>query len=257
VIGSFCTSVLRTPDPERAVAFYGPLMGWTAHSAADGHTFVKYGGKTVASIHRIESGKNEWVPHVHVEHIETAVADATQLGAMLVDQHDIEGVARIATMRDLEGARFGLWQVAPQPGADLSLGADLEADMIGFVGSIWWIELMARDPAIGRDFYGRLFGWTVRETSFEPIGLYRVFERPPTQEGGLNQIEPEWNMQPQWSTIVSVEDCDLLYARACDLGGESGHIHTVPNHGRIGGFFDPDHAWLVMRGPVPAAAGAP
>ena len=237
--------MLRTTDPERAAAFYGPLIGWTAHAAGAGHTFLKYDGKTVASIQRIDSGRDEWVPHVLVEHIETAVADAAQLGATFVDQHDIEGVARMATMRDLEGAPFGLWQAAPHAGAETTDG----------LGTIWWIELMARDVALGRDFYGRLFRWTVRETSFEPIGLYFVFERPPAQQGGLNQIRPEWgDMAPVWNTIVSVKDCDGIMARACDAGGEGGWVHTVPKHGRIGSIIDPGGAVLILRGPVPAAA---
>ena len=251
MIGSFCTSVLRTTDPDRAVAFYGSLIGWTAGAAAPGHTFLKQDGKTVASIHRIDSGTDEWVPHILVERIEDAVADATQLGATLIDQQDIAGVARIATLRDLEGAAFGLWQAAPHAGAELT----------DVLGSIWWVELMARDPAVGRDFYGRLFGWQVRETSFEPIGLYRVFERPalsgvegpPTQEGGLNQIDPEWEMGATWLTFISVEDCDSTMARACDFGGESGFVHTVPKHGRIGMIVDPGGAALWLRGPVPAA----
>jgi uncharacterized protein len=271
MIGSFCTSVLRTTDPDRAVAFYGRLIGWAAHSAAPGHTFLKHDGKTVASIQRIDTGRDEWVPHVLVERIEMAVADATRLRATLVDRYDVEGVAVIATMRDLEGAAFGLWQAAPRAGADLT----------DVVGSIWWVELMARDPAVGRDFYGRLFGWTVRETSFEPIGLYRVFERPaltlrraqghpersrgvsgiegpaqsepPTQEGGLNQIDPEWDMGPVWLTFISVVDCDATMAHACDVGGESGFVHTVPKHGRIGMIVDPGGAILWLRGPVPAA----
>lgn len=182
------------------------------------------------------------MPHVLVERIEDAVAGATQLGATPIDQHDIAGVARIATLRDLEGAAFGLWQAAPHAGAEL----------IDVLGSIWWVELMAKDPAVGRDFYGRLFGWQVRETSFEPIGLYRVFERPPTQEGGLNQIDPEWEMGATWLTFISVEDCDRTMARACDVGGEAGFVHTVPKHGRIGMIVDPGGAALWLRGPVPA-----
>ena len=59
MIGSFCTSVLRTTDPDRAVVFYRSLIGWTAHAAAPGHTFLKHDGKTVASIHRIDSGTDE------------------------------------------------------------------------------------------------------------------------------------------------------------------------------------------------------
>jgi predicted enzyme related to lactoylglutathione lyase len=243
VFGSFCTSVLRTTDPDRAAAFYGPLIGWTVHATAPGHNFLKYDGKTVASIHRVDVDHDEWVPHVLVEDIETAVADAAQLGATLVDRHDIDSVASIATMRDLEGAEFGLWQAAPHAGAEVTDAR----------GSIWWIELMSRDPAMGRDFYGQLFGWTVRETSFEPIGLYRVFERLPTQEGGLNQIRPEWNMAPVWFTIIAVDDCDRTMTRACDTGGGGGWVHTVPKHGRIGSIFDPGGACLILRGPVPAA----
>jgi predicted enzyme related to lactoylglutathione lyase len=257
-IGSFCTSVLRTTDPDRAVAFYSALIGWTAHPAAPRHTFLKHDGKTVASIQRIDTGQDEWVPHVLVERIETAVADAKACGATLVDQYDVEGVARIATLRDLEGAAFGLWEAAPLAGAELT----------DVVGSIWWIELMSRDPAVGRDFYSRLFGWTVRETSFEPIGLYRVFERPalstvegpalsavegpPTQEGGLNQIDEGWDLAPVWLTFISVEDCDGTMTRACDFGGEGGFVHTVPKHGRIGMISDPSGAALWLRGPVPA-----
>jgi hypothetical protein len=240
-LGSFCTSVLRTTDPDRAATFYGALIGWTVQVASPGHDSLQHAGKTVASIHRVDSGPDEWVPHVLVEQIETAVADAARLGATLVDQHDVDGVARLATLRDREGAAFGLWQAAPVAGAETT----------DVPGSIWWIELMTRDPAEGADFYGRLFGWTVRETSFEPVGLYRVFERPPAQEGGMNQIRPEWDMTPVWFTFISVDDCDGTMTRACDIGGAAGWVHTVPKHGRIGSIYDPGGACLILRGPVP------
>ena len=42
-------------------------------------------------------------------------------------------------------------QAAPHAGAELT----------DVLGSIWWVELMAKDPAVGRDFCGRLFGWQV------------------------------------------------------------------------------------------------
>lgn len=238
--GSFCTSVLRTTDPDRAVAFYGPLLGWTADAGASRHTLLKYDGKTVASVHHVDVEHDEWVPHILVEDIDSVIADAARLGATLVDRHDVDGLARMATIRDREGAAFGLWQAAPHSGAEVT----------DTLGSIWWIELMTRDPAVGRDFYDRLFGWKVRETSFEPVGLYRVFERPPAQEGGMNQIRPEWDLPPLWFTFISVDDCDGTMTRACDIGGEGGWVHTVPKHGRIGSIYDPGGACLVLRGPV-------
>jgi hypothetical protein len=60
-------------------------------------------------------------------------------------------------------------------------------------------------------------------------------------------------MAPVWFTTIAVDDCDRTMTCACDIGGESGGVHTVPTHGRIGSIFDPGGACLILRGPVPAA----
>ena len=109
-------------------------------------------------------------------------------------------------------------------------------------------------PPSARSFYGQLFGWTVRETSFEPVGSYTVFERPGNQEAGLLPIQPDWQIEPVWNTIVSIDDTDATMNRAPDLGGRRGYVHTVPKHGRIGSIFDPGGALLALRGPVPAVS---
>jgi len=240
--GSFCTSVLRTADPDRAARFYSALIGWTTVPAAPDHAFLQFNGKTVASIQRIVAGRQVWIPHVCVDDIGRTTADAVALGATVEDGVDVPNVAKLATVRDPGDALFGLWQPAPHT------GAEVRDDL----GSIWWVELLARDIEAAREFYRRLFGWTVRETSFEPFDVYRVFERPGSQEGGLMPLDPEWGIPPVWHTFVAVEDCDRTLARACDLGGSTGFVHTVPKHGRIGGFFDGAGAGLIVRGPVRA-----
>ena len=78
-----------------------------------------------------------------------------------------------------------------------------------------------------------------------------MFERPGNQEAGLLQLQPEWEIEPFWNTIVSVDDCDATMNRAPGLGGRMGFVHTVPKHGRIGSVFDPVGAFLALRGPVP------
>ena len=80
--GSFCTAVLRTPDVERAAAFYSALVGWTTQevSGTPGHRLLQFGGRTVASLHQIADGSNRWVPHVSVESIERTTADALMFG---------------------------------------------------------------------------------------------------------------------------------------------------------------------------------
>ena len=241
--GSFCTSVLKTCDPDRAARFYTSLLGWTTKPATPDHTFFQFDRKTVASMQRVASGRDAWVPHVCVDALEHTIETATSLGATLVDVTHVPGVARLATLRDREAASFGLWQPDPHGGAE-------QTDV---PGSIWWIEVLSRDPAAAKDFYGQLFGWSARDTAFEPFAVYSVFERPGNQEGGVLPFPPEWDTEPVWNTIVAVDDCDATRDRAPGLGGEMGFVHTVPKHGRIGGVFDPGGAFLILRGPVPAA----
>ena len=145
--GSFCTSVLKTSDPDRAARFYTALLGWTTKPATPDHTFLQFDGKTVASIQTIASGHDAWIPHVCVDALEQTTEAAKALGATLLNVTDVPGVARLATLRDREAAVFGLWQPDPHGGAE-------QTDV---VGSIWWIEVLARDPRIARDFYGGLF----------------------------------------------------------------------------------------------------
>jgi predicted enzyme related to lactoylglutathione lyase len=242
--GSFCTSVLWTSDPDRAARFYAGLLGWTPKPVTPDHTFLQFDGKTVASIQSIVSGRDVWIPHVCVDALEPTIEAATALGGTLRGVTNVPGVGRLATLRDREAAVFGLWQPDPHGGAE-------QTDV---VGSIWWIEILARDPPIARDFYRRLFGWNTRDTSFEPFAVYTVFERPGNQEAGLLPLQPEWEIEPFWSTIISVDDCDATMNRAQALGGEKGFVHTVPKHGRIGSIFDPGGAFLALRGPVPAAS---
>lgn len=117
-------------------------------------------------LHYIADGSDVWVPHVSVENVEHTLAGAVGLGATLVDTADIPGLARLATLRDPEGALFGLCQPAPHQGAQLTEE----------VGSLWWLEVLSNDVAGAREFYGRLFGWSSVDTSFEPFGACTVFK---------------------------------------------------------------------------------
>jgi len=203
--------VLRTKDLERAAALYTALVGWTTHDVpgGPGHRLLQSGGKTVASLHQIATGSDQWIPHVSVESVERATADALALGATLVDTSDVPGLARLATLRDPEGASFGLWQPAPHQGAER-----MEA-----VGSLWWIEVLSNSVAGARKFYGRLFGWASVDTSFEPFDSYTVFKRGDVQEGGILPIGHDWDISPVWNSIVEVTDCDATITRGKELGG--------------------------------------
>jgi predicted enzyme related to lactoylglutathione lyase len=246
--GSFCTTVLRTRDVERAAAFYAALLGWTAEeiSGTPGHRLLQFNGRTVASLHHITDGTDRWVPHVSVESVDRTTSDAIALGATLVDTTDVPDLAKLATIRDPEGALFGLWQPAPHQGAQLTEE----------VGSLWWIEVLSNDVAGARHFYGRLFGWASIDASFEPFESYTVFKRGDIQEGGILPIGRGWEVSPVWNSIFAVDDCDTTVERAKGLGGAEIFVHTVPKHGRIGSLSDPGGAVFVIRGPVPQSAAS-
>jgi len=240
--GSFCTTVLRTRDMNRAAAFYGALVGWTTQEVpgAPVHRLLQFGGRTVASLHQISEGSDLWVPYVSIESVERSTADALALGATMVDIADVHGVARLVTLRDPEGAVFGLWQPAPHQGAQLT----------DEVGSLWWIEVLAKDAVGARAFYERLFSWTSTDTSFEPFAAYTVFKRGDIQESGLLPMAPDWDASPAWNSIFAVDDCDATIEHGKRLGGRPLFVHTVPKHGRVGGLSDPGGAMFAVRGPV-------
>jgi predicted enzyme related to lactoylglutathione lyase len=223
-------------------------VGWTAQEVpgAPGHRLLQFGGRTVASLQQTPDGSDLCVPYVSVESVERTAADAVSLGAALVDRADLGGLARLATLRDPQGAVFGLWQPAPHQGAQL----------IDEVGSIWWIEVLTHNIAAARDFYGRLFGWGTVDRSFEPFDRYTVFTRGDVQEGGMLRIHDDWDLSPRWNPIFAVENCDATLAHAKTLGGATEFVHTVPKHGRIGSLNDPGGAVFVMRGPVPHIAAS-
>jgi len=184
--GSFCTSVLKTSDPDRAARFYTALLGWTAKPATPDHTFLQFEGKTVASIQSIASGHDAWIPHVCVDALERTTEAATALGATLLNVTDVPGVARLATLRDREAAVFGLWQPDPHGGAE-------QTDV---VGSIWWIEVLARDPRITRDFYGRLFRGTRATRPSNRSRFIRSSNVPATRRPGYSRFNRNGKSSP-------------------------------------------------------------
>lgn len=137
----------------------------------------------MASVDESEAESDAWLPHVSVESIDRTAEEGVKLGATVLGTADIPGLARLATIRDPEGAIFGLWQPGPHQGAQVT----------DETGSLWWIEVLSKDVAGALAFYERLFGWESVEISFAPFNSYFVFKRVGAQEGGILPIGDEWD----------------------------------------------------------------
>jgi predicted enzyme related to lactoylglutathione lyase len=181
-------------------------MGWTVIDAPgnSGHQFFQVNGQAVASLHSSSQARDAWVPCVSVESVESKTAEAVALGSTLMDQIELPGIARMATLCDSESNVFGLWEPAPVEGVEL----------VNDLGSLWWIEVLSNNVDSAREFYCRLFGWTSQETAFEPFSSYIFFKRGDAQESGILPIQKSWGIQPRWNSIFEVDDCDATIARA-------------------------------------------
>ena len=88
-------------------------------------------------------------------------------------------------------------------------------------GRVVWRELMTRDVAKARAFYGELFGWRFEEVDMGPMGKYTMVHAGAKPIGGL-WPKPEGDPRPSaWMSYVSVEDVDQASEQAKPKAGRS------------------------------------
>jgi uncharacterized protein len=112
--GCLTWNELHTPDPDRAVEFYGGLFGWSSEAMDTGggppYTVVRNGDRTNGGVMPTQEGEPpNWVPYFVVESRDDAVAKATELGGRELFQMDMEQ-GRIAILADPQGAAFAVFE---------------------------------------------------------------------------------------------------------------------------------------------------
>lgn len=121
-------------------------------------------------------------------------------------------------------------------------------------GAFSWSELATSDPDKASEFYGSLFGWTIKTMGPE-MGGYRIAHVGESGVGGIMGIAPGANgMRPAWGVYVTVDDCDATLARAKALGGTvCVEPMEIPGVGRMAVFNDPQGAAIsIMQYTMPA-----
>lgn len=245
--GTFCFAELVTPREDAAKEFYGDLFEWTTLdvlSTSGGYALFQAAGRIVTGLRHVDNRPQQWIPYVLVPAIDEGLRRATALGATVVDApFDVPGVARMATAKDPAGRTVGLWEDNGSTGAEVQQ----------VPGSMWWVEMLARDTAAARAFYTTLFGWEITDTRFPHLQQpYAVFKTGDESVGGLVTIEPEWgSVGEAWQVLFAVRDVESMVTRARGLGGGEGFDVTIPNVGRCTSITDDDGALLVLMQPVP------
>lgn len=241
---SFCFAELETYEFDLCKQQYRDLFGWDAVDVAPGYALFQSGGQVVAAL-RFTGAAHRWVPYVSVESVDETAKRAQQLGATIeTAAFDTPGIARTCVVQDPEGAVFGVWESRGRAGADVQ----------NEPGTMWWVELMARDIKTARAFYVEMFGWAFEETmKFETVGPYSVFRVGEESVAGAGQYDPEWGITAHWRMFFAVDDWDAALLRLARVGGEMIFWRDVPNAGRLGMISDPGEAGLSIMKPLARA----
>ncbi len=106
--------------PARLAEFYGRLFGWARQDVPEmGYTMLQTGaGRGIdGAVGQAGPGLPVGLTvYVQVPDVERALADATALGAAVLQApSDVPGVGRFAVLTDPDGNRVGLWTVPAEP----------------------------------------------------------------------------------------------------------------------------------------------
>lgn len=128
-------------------------------------------------------------------------------------------------------------------------------------GQFVWRELMTRDVAKARAFYGELLGWTSQEMPM-PTGAYTLFKSGEMMVGGAMALPDDVQAPPAWMSYVSVANVDDTLKAAAESGGNVlVPAMDIPNVGRFAVIADPTGGVLgLLRnattdGPAPGMPG--
>jgi predicted enzyme related to lactoylglutathione lyase len=216
--GTFSWADVTTTDQPAAKEFYSRLFGWEAEDlpVGDGvhYSMMRVDGKEVAAISPQPQQQREagvppmWNNYVTVESADDAAERAKQLGATVhAPAFDVMDAGRMAVIQDPQGAFFMAWE--PR--------ANIGARLVNAPGALAWNELASPAPNESADFYGSLFGWTIREFEGSPMP-YLIVMNGDRGNGGIRQLGDE-PAPPHWLPYFGIDDIERGLERVRELGG--------------------------------------
>lgn len=260
--GEFCWIDHNAHDLDAAATWYGDLFGWSRMDMppmADGappYAFLTKGEAPACGVGQMtEEMKAQGVPplwnsYVCVEDCAATEAKAAELGAtVVVPTQEIPGHGKLCFITDPEGTSIAFWQ---------SLSATPNPVFTTEPGGLSWNELMTRDVAKAREFYGALFGWSFADLPMKDMKgndfTYTMISAPGAEQvGGMMAMEgPDWeNVPAHWMVYFATADCDATAAQAAATGGTVVVPPTAIMVGKFSVLSDPHggHFSIIQMNP--------
>ena len=121
-------------------------------------------------------------------------------------------------------------------------------------GHFHWNELMTRDIAAAKTFYGEVLGWTFEDTPM-PDGMYTICMADGEAAAGMFDIsglDAYAEMPASWFTYIAVDDVDARVEKAVASGATLIQpAFDVPDVGRFAMLQQPDGAMIGWITPAP------
>jgi predicted enzyme related to lactoylglutathione lyase len=220
-----CWVELASADPGRTQNFYASLFGWEPA----GDRFLR-NGRAVAGLTRARPGRPAgWLTYLATGDLGAAVQRFATAGGRCLSGPAAARGGRGAVVADPAGATLGLWEADDFGGAQVA----------GEPGTMDWPDLLTADADAAAGFYGRAFGWLLRDG---------VEWLTPSRDA-MAGLAPGLRTA-RWRCGFQVADCTEAVATACDLGAEVVIHPTDMGLGHIAELRDPWGAAFAVTSPA-------
>ncbi|MFD4427982.1 VOC family protein [Nocardia sp. NPDC058497] len=252
---------LYTADPDRSIAFYGDLFGWTAERGGPEYggyiTFRKDGKAVAGGMGRMgdpDPLPDRWTVYLSTPDAAATTEKAKAKGArVLVEPMVVGDLGSMAVLADLGGASVGIWQPGTFGGFE-TRGAVFYGKWTDHVDVPSWFELMARDFEGSLDFYREVFGWD-ELFAFEERDDFRYWTLHPTHPhtaGVMDGIDHLHEGVPDaWTVYFGCADLDNTVTQALRLGGSIVFEPMDTPYGRVAALADSTGAHFSLGQNLP------
>jgi uncharacterized protein len=239
-----------TPDIEASERYYRELLGWEIPEQPNsaelgGYRRAQLNGKDVAGVSPKMQDDQPcfWVTYISVTDAEETLGKVRDAGGgVIVEPLDVMGMGKMAVFTDSTGAICGIWEP----------GTFVGAELVNEDGGFGWNELGTRDVPAAREFYGKVFGWTVEEQEMPGMGTYHVWKDGEHVRGGMMDIT---GMAPDeapssWLVYFTVPDADAAAETTKAAGGQVINGPFDIPIGRLAVLADPQGAFFAVMDPT-------